>query len=71
MVSIFRYLILQIRHSTEVHLTLFDCNNDFFFSDNFMMFKNDVAKQAINSRSGKPIPPKVCDWIIFKKIINI
>ncbi|XP_020613200.1 coiled-coil domain-containing protein 96-like [Orbicella faveolata] len=27
-------------------------------SDNFMMFKNDVAKQAINSRSGKPISPK-------------
>ncbi|RMX54659.1 hypothetical protein pdam_00009337 [Pocillopora damicornis] len=27
-------------------------------SDNFMMFKSDVAKQAINSRSGKPIPPK-------------
>lgn len=24
-----------------------------------MMFKNDVAKQAINSRSGKAIPPKV------------
>jgi len=22
------------------------------------MFKNDVAKQAINSRSGKPISPK-------------
>ena len=24
-----------------------------------MMFKSDVAKQAINSRSGKPISPKV------------
>ena len=24
-----------------------------------MMFKSDVAKEAINSRSGKPIPPKV------------
>ena len=29
------------------------------FSDNFMLFKMDVAKQAINSRSGKAIPPKV------------
>lgn len=28
-------------------------------SDNFMLFKMDVAKQAINSRSGKAIPPKV------------
>ncbi|KAM7426029.1 Coiled-coil domain-containing protein 96 [Porites harrisoni] len=27
-------------------------------SDNFMLFKMDVAKQAINSRSGKAIPPK-------------
>ena len=31
----------------------------YIFSDNFMMFKMDVAKQAINSRSGKAIPPKV------------
>ncbi|XP_067044467.1 cilia- and flagella-associated protein 184-like [Acropora muricata] len=27
-------------------------------SDGFMMFKMDVAKQSINSRSGKAIPPK-------------
>ncbi|XP_068762170.1 cilia- and flagella-associated protein 184-like [Montipora capricornis] len=27
-------------------------------SDDFMMFKMEVAKQAINSRSGKAIPPK-------------
>ena len=42
-------------------LNVFDVLNLFLsvFSDNFMLFKMDVAKQAINSRSGKAIPPKV------------
>lgn len=28
----------------------------------FMELKKQVALNAINSRSGKPIPPKVCFW---------
>ena len=33
---------------------------DLIFSEQFMLYKYDIAKQAINSRSGKQIPPKVC-----------
>ena len=33
----------------------------------FMEFKMQVALKSINSRSGKPIPPKVNYYLIFIK----
>ena len=32
----------------------------FYFSDEYLQFKYDIAKSAESSRSGKPIQPKVC-----------